>query len=398
MTLQDIIALDEQYYMRTFGSRLPVSFTHGEGAVLYDTQNKAYVDFVAGIAVNSLGYNHPAITAAVCEQAQKVMHTSSLFYIEAQAKLAQLIVDNSCADRVFIGNSGAEANEAAVKLVRKYFYAQGIGRYEIITTYNSFHGRTLSMVAATGQPKYQAPYQPLPQGFVNVNYNDIDAVKAAITDKTAAVMVEPIQGESGVIVPDGDYLAKLRKLCDDEGILLIYDEVQTGMGRTGKLFAYQHDGVEPDIFTLAKALGGGVPIGALAAKQKVCAFAQGDHGSTFGGNPLACAAGVAVFTTMLAEDMPAVAAQKGAYLVKKLEALQSKYAFVSQVRGKGLLVGMQLNDAVPGAQFVGQMLQKGFIINCAGNNTLRFVPPFVVTTQQMDDMVAALDALFAAVG
>ncbi|SCJ12707.1 Acetylornithine aminotransferase [uncultured Clostridium sp.] len=394
MTVEQIKALDEQYYMHTFGARFPVSFTHGEGCTLYDTNGKSYTDFLAGIATNAFGYANPAIVKTISEQAAKLTHCSSLFYIEPQAELAQLLVENSCADRAFFANSGAEANEGAIKLARRFFSSKGIDRYEIITMQNSFHGRTLATLAATGQEKYQKPFRPMPGGFVHAEYNDLADVKAKITDKTAAIMCETVQGEGGVMPATPEFLQGLRQLCDANGILLIFDEVQTGLGRTGTLFGYQVSGVEPDILTLAKALGGGLPMGAVLAKEPAAsAFQPGDHGTTMGGNPLCCATAITV-VQMLLDGQVEKGAQTGAYFKQKLEALKGQFGFIKDVRGQGLMLGMELDADVPGKEIVAKALEKGFIINCAGHNTLRFVPPLIITQADIDALCDVLSAIF----
>ncbi|HPD01456.1 MAG TPA: aspartate aminotransferase family protein, partial [Acetivibrio sp.] len=305
MKLNEIVELDKKYFMNTFGNRTPVCFDHGKGINLWDLDGKKYYDFLAGIAVSALGHSHPKLVNAIKEQAEKLIHCSNLYYIENQAKLAKILVENSCASKVFFANSGAEANEGAIKLARIFFKKKGMPeKFEIITLEKSFHGRTLATIAATGQDKYQKPYSPLTPSFLKVPINDLGALEKAINGSTCAVMIEPIQGESGVNLTSIEYMQGVRKLCDEKGILLIFDEVQCGLGRTGKLFAYEHLGIEPDIFTLAKALGGGFPIGALCAKEHVAsAFEPGDHGSTFGGNPLACAAGLAVMEVMINDNL-----------------------------------------------------------------------------------------------
>ena len=396
MTLDEIRALDESYYMNTFGARLPVAFDHGKGVTLYDTEGRAYTDFFAGIAVNALGYSHPAVTQAIVEQAQKVCHTSNLYYIEPQAKLAKLLCDNSFADKVFFGNSGAEANEGAMKLAVKYFYEKGEDRYEILTANNSFHGRTLATIAATGQKKYQKPYaRLLPPCVRNLPFGDLSALRAAVTPHTAAVMLEVIQAEGGVIAGTKAYIQGVRALCDEMGLLLIIDEVQTGMGRCGKLFAHELYGITPDIMTLAKALGGGLPIGAVLAKDAVAsAFHPGDHGSTFGGNPLACAAALAVLTTMLKEDLPEKAAKTGAYLKEKLQAVAAKHPqAVSEVRGEGLLLGLALQPERAAGDLVQALLKKGFVTGTAAGNVLRLLPPLILEKTDCDALCQALDAL-----
>lgn len=395
MDTQEIIALDRKYYMNAFGERLPIAFEYGRQSTLYDKEGKAYTDFVAGIAVNVLGYGHPALIKAITSQAEKLIHCSNLFYIEAQGRLAKLLVENSCGDRAFFANSGAEANEAAIKLARKYFHDRGINKYEIITAVNSFHGRTLATLAATGQEKYQKPFVPLPPGFKSVPYNDLEALKRAFTDSTCAVMLELIQGEGGVIEASYEYVKGVEQLCREAGILLILDEVQTGMGRTGKLFAYQHFDIQPDIITLAKGLGGGIPIGAVIAKESVAsAFEPGSHGTTFGGNPLACTAAIAVIETLLGEDLIGRCARLGEYFKQELNRLKGKHPFVKDVRGKGLMLGMELDPSIPGKGIVYAALDRGYIINCAGHNTLRFLPPLVITDREIDGLINALDEIF----
>ena len=394
MNLNEIRALDEQYYMNTFGKRLPVAFDHGQGVTLYDTEGRAYTDFFAGIAVNALGYNHPAVTKAIVEQAGKVCHTSNLYYIEPQAKLAKLLCENSFADKVFLGNSGAEANEGAMKLAVKYFYEKGEDRYEILTARNSFHGRTLATIAATGQEKYQKPYAKLlPPCVRNVPFGDLAALRAAATPHTAAVMLEVIQAEGGVVVGEADYIQGVRALCDELGLLLIVDEVQTGMGRCGALFAHELYGIVPDIMTLAKALGGGVPIGAVLAKAEVAAaFHPGDHGSTFGGNPLACAAALAVVQTLLSEDLPAKAKKTGAYLKAQLQAVAKKHpTAITDVRGEGLLLGIALAQDVAAGEVVAKLLEKGFVTGTAAGNVLRLLPPLILEEADCGALCRALD-------
>lgn len=388
MKLEEIIQKDKKYYMNTFGDRFSVCFTHGNGILLYDTEGNVYHDFFAGIAVNSLGHSHPALVNAICEQAKKLIHCSNLYYIEHQAKLAELIVKNSCADRVFFANSGAEANEGAIKLARLYFRKKGFTeKYEIITLDNSFHGRTLATIAATGQEKYQKPFSPLTPRFSKVPINDISALENAINENTCAVMLEPIQGESGVHPATLGYIKAVRELCDRKGILLVFDEVQCGLGRTGKLFAYQHYGVEPDIFTLAKGLGGGFPIGALCARENVaCAFEPGDHGSTFGGNPLACSAGFAVLSTIINENLSANAAEVGDYFFEKMEDIKKKYPVIKEVRGKGLMIGIEFNKPI--AKLINQKIfERKYLVGTAGESTLRILPPLIVTKKDMDGLI-----------
>ena len=395
MLTGEIIQLDKKYYMDTFGDRTPIVFTEGKGSTLYDTNGKAYTDFLAGIAVNSLGYNHPKLTEAIINQAGKLLHCSNIFYIEAQAQLAKLLVENSCGNKVFFCNSGAEANEGAIKLVRKYFSKQGMNKYEILSADNSFHGRTLATIAATGQEKYQKPFKPMPVGFKHIPYNNLAAAKEAVTENTAAILIEVIQGEGGVIEGTIEYIQGLQKLCRLKGLLLIVDEVQTGIGRTGKLFGYEHYNIEPDIFTLSKGLGGGVPIGAIVAKGDAAeVFEPGDHGSTFGGNPLACSAGLAVLSTVLEKDFLKSCAEKGNLFKEGLSRLKEKFQFIKDVRGQGLILGMELDEKTSGKVIVKKVLNKGFIINCAGHNTLRFVPPLIIQENEIQRLLSTLHEIF----
>lgn len=392
MELNEIMELDKKYFMNTFGNRTPVCFEYGKGINLWDTEGKKYYDFFAGIAVSALGHSHPKLVNAIKEQAEKLIHVSNLYYIESQAKLAKLLVENSCAGKVFFANSGAEANEGAIKLARIYFKKKNLPhKFEIITLEKSFHGRTLATIAATGQDKYQKPYSPLTPSFLKVPINDLEALEKAINDSTCAVMIEPIQGESGVNMTSVEYLKGVRELCDKKGIFLIFDEVQCGLGRTGKLFAYEHFGVEPDIFTLAKALGGGFPIGALLAKEHVAsAFEPGDHGSTFGGNPLACSAGYAVMETMLEEKLPENAERMGNYFIDKLNQLSQKHKFITEVRGKGLMIGIQISIA-KAKEIKDKCFEKGYLMGNVGSNVLRVLPPLIINTQDIDRLIEVLD-------
>ncbi len=396
MNLQQIVQKDKQYYMNTFGNRVQVCFTHGNGMSLYDPEGNEYKDFLAGIAVNALGHSHPALVNAICDQAKKFIHCSSLYYIEQQAILAELIVKNSCADRVFFANSGAEANEGAIKLARLYFKKKGYPeKFEIITLEKGFHGRTLATIAATGQEKYQKPYSPLTPKFLKVPINNLEALEAAINGNTCAVMLEPIQGESGVNPTTPEYMKGVRKLCDKNGIFLIFDEVQCGLGRTGKLFGYQHYGVEPDIFTLAKALAGGFPIGALCARGNAAeAFEPGDHGSTFGGNPLACSAAYATLSTIINDKLSENAASAGEYFFNKMKAVKNKYPIIEEVRGKGLMIGIQFSRPV--AKEANQKcFEKKYLLGTVGDNILRILPPLIVTKADMDGLIAVLDEVFS---
>ncbi len=396
MNLSDIKSLDSQHFLGVFGERCPVCFVRGEGSTLYDQDGKAYTDLFAGIAVNALGYNHPVITNALIAQAQTgVLHTSNLYYVQPQAELAALLCKNTFADRVFFSNSGAEANEGAMKLACKYFYAQGKNRYKIISANHSFHGRTLATVAATGHDYYQAPYRPLlPKGLFQIPYNDLDALKAAIDEETAAVLLEPMQGEGGVTPADKDYLKAVRALCDENGVLLIFDEVQTGVCRTGTLYMYEQYGVTPDILTSAKGLGCGVAIGAILASEKVAsAIAIGDHGSTFGGNTLACAVSLAAMRELIGKNYCAIAKEKGAYLMSALKAISS--GKVLEVRGAGMLIGVQLQADFPAGALMKKLLAKGFICGTAAGNVLRLAPPLVISYEEMDAFVQALKAELA---
>jgi len=389
MNREELIALSEKNIVGTY-RRQPVVFVRGEGARLWDIEGKEYVDFVAGIAVCSLGHSHPKVVEAICRQAGTLMHVSNLYYTEPQIRLASMLTEHSFADRVFFCNSGAEANEAAIKLARKYGHDRLGGRYEILTMKGSFHGRTLAAITATGQEKFHAGFAPLPEGFRYVPFNDVQALEKAVSEKTCAVLLEPIQGEGGVRVPDEGYLKAVRGICDRRGILMILDEVQTGMGRTGKLFGYEHYGASPDIMTLAKALGNGVPAGALAATERVAAaFGPGTHASTFGGNPLAMAAAVATLETVLSEGFLERCAQTGEYLREKLWSLRKDHPVVQDVRGKGLLVGLDLG--VDGNAVVKACLERGVLINCTFDHVLRMVPPLVITRRDVDRLVQVLD-------
>jgi acetylornithine/N-succinyldiaminopimelate aminotransferase len=396
MNLNEIIQLDKKYYMNTFGDRTPACFQFGKGINLWDMNGKKYYDFLSGIAVNALGHSHPKLVKAISDQAEKLIHCSSLYYIESQAKLAKVLVECSCADKVFFANSGAEANEGAIKLARIYFRKKGMPeKYEVITFEKSFHGRTLATLAATGQKKYHKPYTPLTPRFSSVPLNDLDSLKNAITDSTCAVMLEPIQGESGVNPAQVGYMKDVRKLCDEKGILLIFDEVQTGLGRTGKLFGYQHFGIEPDIFTLAKALGGGFPIGALCAKDFVAqTFEPGDHGSTFGGNPLACSAALAVMDVILNDGLVENSKKMGNYFMEKLALLAGKYSFIIEIRGKGLMIGIQLSID-KAAEIKNKCFDKGYLVGTTGSSILRILPPLIVTTQDIDSMIETLDGVLS---
>jgi len=380
--------LEHKYMMDTF-QRLPVTIVKGKGVRAWDENGTEYLDFIGGLAVNVLGHSHPVVVKAIAKQARTIIQTSNLVYSVPQVKLAKLMIENSCMDKVFFCNSGAEACEGAVKLARRYGKLHRNGAWEVITATKSFHGRTLAMTAATGQSKFQDPYEPLPEGFVNVAYDNIAAVKAATGDKTCAVMMEPIQGEGGVNVPSDDYLKKVRAWCNKSGMLLILDEIQTGIGRTGTLFAYEQYGVEPDIMTLAKGLGGGVAIGAFMAKEKVSVFEHGEHGSTFGGNPLACAAGYATLSYMLKNGVVDNCRSVGAYLEKSINGLKKKSNLVVGVRGRGLLLAMELSREIA-ADFVLECMKEGLLLNAVTPSAVRFMPPLIVTEEDVDEAIAIL--------
>ncbi|MDD2553714.1 MAG: aspartate aminotransferase family protein, partial [Desulfotomaculaceae bacterium] len=377
MNTKDIVKLGDKYLMRNYG-RIPLAPVKGDGARLWDADGKEYLDFVSGIAVNALGHCNLAVVEAICEQAKKLMHCSNLYYIEPQALLAKMLVENSVMDKAFFCNSGAEANEAAIKLARKYAKLKhGSEKVEIITAHNSFHGRTLATITATGQPKYQKGFEPLPGGFKYVPFNDLQALTEAVGPETCAVMLETIQGEGGVNVAAKEYINGVKKLCKKFGALLIFDEVQTGIGRTGRLFAYEHYDVKPDIITLAKALGGGFPIGAMLARGEAAkVFQPGDHASTFGGNPLACAAALATLEEIIEGEVVEYTNTVGEILYSELEKLREKYEYVKDIRGKGLLVGMELS--IEGKKIVDACQEKGLLINCVGGHVLRFIPPLIV--------------------
>lgn len=395
MLREEAIAISEKYYLPVFG-RLPLVIDHGQGCKLYDMDGKEYIDFLDGIAVNCLGYNHPVIVKAVAEQAAKVMHTSNLFYNEIQAKAVRVISEITGMDRIFLANSGAESNEGALKLARKYGHQKGgDGKYRIITAKMSFHGRTMATLTATGQPHYQEGYTPLPAGYDYIPFGDMEALEAAMGEDVCGLMLEPIQGEGGVHVPDKAYLEKARELCDKYDALLIFDEIQTGVGRTGNWFEYMNVGVKPDILTFAKGIGAGFPIGGFAVPEKLArVFAPGDHGGTFGGNALACAVAYAVVTTLKAENIVPKVKEKGEYFFGKLQELQAKYPDkIKEVRGRGLLVGFEVNK--PGAPIVNRCLEQGVIINCTVGNVIRMVPPLIVSKEEIDTVLAALDVALA---
>ncbi len=385
----------KKYLMNTY-NRFPIVLRKGRGMKVWGSDGKEYLDFVGGIAVNCLGHCHPKVVVAVQKQAQRLLHVSNLYHIEPQIKLAKLLVERSCADKAFLCNSGTEAVEAAIKLTRKYAkYHTAPDKYEIITAYGSFHGRTLAALSATGQERLQKGFEPLVPGFKHVPFNEIDALKNAITKHTCAVMLEPIQSEGGVKMPSADYLKQVRQLCDDHGLLLILDEVQTGIGRTGKFFAYEHFDIEPDIICLAKGLGGGVAIGAILAKEAVAAsFQHGAHASTFGGNPLACAAATATIEALLEDGFLLDNCQRmGQYFTKCLERLKKEFpSSIVEVRGLGLLLGMELTKA--GGSIVSSCAERGVLINCTSGNVLRFTPPLIVIKKEIDRLIDMLEDVF----
>ena len=387
---KELAVRSDQVFIGTY-TRYPAVMVKGCGCRLTDAEGREYLDFLAGIAVCGLGHCHPAVTAAICRQAGELTHVSNLYYTEPQTELAELLTAYSFADKVFLANSGAEANEAAIKLAR---IRGGENRYKIISLTGSFHGRTLATVAATGQAKFQKGFEPMPEGFVHAPFGDLAALEAMITDQTCAVLCEPLQGEGGVRPLDRDYLQGLRRLCDHYDLSLIFDEIQTGMGRTGTLFAYEQLGVVPDIMTLAKALGNGLPIGAMVTtKQIAVAFTPGTHASTFGGNPVASAAAVATMKVMLADGFLAEVRAKGDYLHEKLQLLAARFpALVTEARGLGLIQGLVLTEAgvEKGGAIVTRMFEKGCLINFAGNVALRFLPPLIVSREEIDQMIQLL--------
>jgi len=393
--MKNFVRITNENIFQTY-SRYPVTLVRGKGTKVWDERGKEYLDFLSGIAVCNLGHCHPAVVRAAQEQLKKLIHVSNFFYTEPQAELARLLTANSFADRVFFCNSGAEANESALKLARKFSLRQGNqSRYEVITMHYSFHGRTFATLSATAQKKFHTGFEPLLPGFHHIPFNDIGALKKAVNKNTCAVLLEPIQGEGGVNCPDADYLKKVRAVCDEHGLLLIFDEVQVGMGRTGKLFAYQHYGVEPDIMTLAKALAGGLPAGAMLAKKNVAeSFSPGSHASTFGGNPVCMAAGVAVMKTLLQGTVLENCCSMGDYFMHGLESLKQRFpSIIKTVRGKGLIVGMELT--IEGKEIVSTCLKQGIIINCTLDKILRFLPPLIVKKQEIDRCLKMLESIFA---
>jgi len=393
MNSQQWIDKADKYIMKTYG-RYPIVPVRGEGCVLWDADGKRYLDFLAGVAVNNLGHCHPKVVAALQRQAAQLIHCSNYYHIPSQIELAEILCSNSFADQAFFCNSGAEANEAAIKLARKYSREKhgDPDRFCIITALASFHGRTMATVSATGQEKVQKFFDPLLHGFRHVPFNDADALRAAVNTDTCAVMLEPIQGEGGVVVPSADYFREVREICDQHGLLLIFDEVQVGMGRTGRLFAYEHFGITPDIMTLAKALAGGAPIGTMLARDEIAAsFGPGTHGSTFGGNPLVTAAAIAAVHAILEEGLLNRAEEMGEYLLGELETLQHRFPVIIEVRGIGLMIGMELS--IPAGDIVKKGHERGVLLNVAQDRVLRFVPPLTVSKAEVDEMISILTGI-----
>ena len=385
MNTNELIKIEDDYFINTF-TRQPIVLDHGDGVKVFDIDGNEYLDMFAGIAVNALGHNHPKLVKAIQDQASKLIHISSIYYNEPALIYAKKLIDKTCFDRIFYANSGAEANEGAIKLAIKY-----TGKSEIISTIESFHGRTSMTLAATGHEDYQEPFKAiLPNGFINVEYNNIDAIKDAINENTAAIIIEPIQGEGGVNIPDKNYFKEIEKLCKENNIVLIVDEVQTGFGRCGTLFAHELFDVKPDIMTMAKGIGGGVPMGGILATEKVAgAFVPGDHGTTFGGGPLVCAAANAVLDAFEEENILDNVNEVGEYFISELKKLDKE--IIADVRGKGLMVGLELTK--PGAEYVDKLREAGFLINCTAGNVLRFVPPLIITKEEVDEFVKALNEI-----
>ena len=385
MNTKELIEIEDNYFINTF-TRQPIVLDYGEGIKVTDIDGNEYVDMFAGIAVNALGHNHPKLVKAIQNQAAKLIHVSSIYYNEPALIYAKKLIDLTEFDRIFYANSGAEANEGAIKLAVKY-----TGKNEVISTVESFHGRTIMTLAATGHEEYHEPFKGiLPNGFINVPYNDIEAIKEAITENTAAIIVEPIQGEGGVNVPDINYLKEIEKICHEKNIVFIVDEVQTGFGRCGTLFAHELFDVKPDILTMAKGIGGGVPMGGILATEKIAsAFVPGDHGTTFGGGPLVCAAANAVLDTLEEENILDNVNEVGQYFIEELKKLDKE--IIADVRGKGLMVGLELTK--PGAEYVDKLREAGFLINCTADKVLRFVPPLIITKKDIDEFVKALDEI-----
>jgi len=392
---EEIIAKFERYVMSTY-SRQPIALVGGEGCWVWDVEGKRYLDFITGIAVTNLGHHHPAIINAIEEQAEKLIHVSNLFHILPQVELAEILVKNSFADKVFFCNSGAEANEGAIKLARRWGEANG-GRYKIVSALGSFHGRTLGALSATGQKKYQKGFKPLVSGFKFVPYGKVEPLRRALNDeKVCAVILEPIQGENGVVIPPDDYLPKVREICTEKNVLLILDEIQVGLGRTGRLFAYEHYGIGPDIMTLAKALGGGIPTGAVLSRDEIAIYlTPGSHGSTLGGNPLAMHSGCAVLKTILSNGVLDNAATMGKYFLDKLHGLGQEYrGLIKETRGKGLILGIELRTKDRGKEIIMRCLEKGLLVNLTEEKIIRILPPLIVKREEIDFALEKLNESF----
>ncbi len=394
MGTDDFITNCSHYVFDTY-TRIPIMLVEGNGCRVRDSNGREYLDFIAGLAACTLGHGHAGLAEAICEQARKLIHVSNLFHIGPQIRLAQILVENSFADKAFFCNSGAEANEGAIKLARKYFHDQGQHRrFEIITMDGSFHGRTLATLAATGQTKYRQGFEPDVQGFSHVPFGDIEALKKAVSPQTAAVLIEPIQGEGGVRVPPSDFLRNVRSLCDSQGCLLILDEVQTGIGRTGKLFAYEYSSIRPDVITLAKGIAGGVPMGAILATDEVAkSLVRGTHAATFGGNPLASSAALAVMNVVLGDGFLSEVSQKGMHLRKRLEDLAKRHKSIREVRGVGLIQAIDLT--MPGASLSNDLREQGVLVNCTADTVLRFLPPLIVSNEEINEMTERLDSVLS---
>ncbi|MFP6615264.1 MAG: aspartate aminotransferase family protein [Candidatus Hydrogenedentota bacterium] len=391
MTTDEIRALYDVHIINTYGARR-IAMARGEGMKLWDAEGNEYLDFFAGIAVAGVGHCHPKVTKAICDQAQTLVHVSNLYYFEPQALLAALLCENSFADQWFFCNSGAEANEGAIKLARRYWVQLGSPKPVIVTAHASFHGRTMTTLTASGQTKLHDGFDPLMQGFKYANFDDLNDLEKQITPDVGAVLLEPIQGEGGIRTCDPEYLQKVRRLCDDKNVLMILDEIQTGCGRTGRLFAYEHAEIEPDIMTLAKGLGNGIPIGALGCKEPIASgFSVGSHGSTFGGNPLCTAAALATMQVILEEKLADNARDVGSYFLEQLDGLKSKHSSVQEVRGTGLMIGVQMDRAV--GDILNAITDKGVICGPAGPDVVRFLPALIVTKEQVDHVVSVFDAV-----
>ena len=393
MSTQEIKAVATKYIVNTYGDR-PIALVRGKGVRVWDPEGKEYLDFVAGIAVNLLGHCHPKVIDAVKKQIETLIHVSNLYYIEPQVKVAQILCELSFGQKCFFCNSGAEANEGAFKLARKYAKTHfSEDKYEIISLENSFHGRTYAALTATGQPKYHKGFEPLVPGFHYAKLNNLDSIKEKISSKTCAVIIEPVQGESGIYPASTEFLKGVRQLCDENNALLIYDEVQCGLGRTGKFFAYEYSGIQPDIMTLAKGLAGGVPMGAFVTTDKVAsAFSPGNHAATFGGNPLSSAAAYATLATIRDEKLTENSAKIGEFFIKQLQAMQSKFPFMKEIRGMGLMIGIQMDRSC--GDLVKKCMAQGLLCNCAADTTLRFVPPLIVTQDDIEEALGILTSVF----